>query len=83
MLAEDTLAWALARSGRWAQARAAARKAVRETTPDARLQYHAGVIALESGDRAEAARRLALALALNPRFHPVDADDARERLARL
>jgi Flp pilus assembly protein TadD len=81
VLAEDTLAWALARSGRWAQARAAARKAVRETTPDARLQYHAGVIALESGDRAEAARRLALAL--NPRFHPVDADDARERLARL
>jgi tetratricopeptide (TPR) repeat protein len=83
VFAEDTLAWALARDGRWAEARTAARKAVRRNTQDARLQYHAGVIAMESGDRAEAARRLTLALALNPQFHPEDAGDARKRIERL
>ena len=83
VLAEDTLAWALARSGRWPQARDAARKAVRRNTQDARLQYHAGVIAMACGDRAEAALRLRTALDLNPHFHPAYADDARARLARL
>ena len=81
--AEDTLAWALARSGRLAEARSAARKAVSRNTQDARLQYHAGVIAMESGDRDEAERRLRLALSLNPQFHPVDADDASRRLAMI
>ena len=83
VFAEDTLAWALARSGRWAEARIAARKATRWNTQDARLLYHAGVIAMESGDRAEASRRLKAALDLNPRFHPRYANDARDRLARL
>jgi tetratricopeptide (TPR) repeat protein len=83
VFAEDTLAWALACDGRWAEARTAARKAVRRDTQDARLQYHAGVIAMEAGDPVEAARRLKLALALNPQFHPEGADDARERLKRL
>jgi tetratricopeptide (TPR) repeat protein len=83
VFAEDTLAWALARGGRWAEARSAARRAVRRNTQDARLQYHAGVIAMETGDRVEAARCLKLALALNPQFHPVDANDARKRLEKL
>jgi tetratricopeptide (TPR) repeat protein len=83
VFAEDTLAWALARDGRWDDARSAARKAVRRNTQDARLQYHAGVIAMETGDRADAVRRLQLALALNPQFHPDGAADARARLERL
>ena len=83
VFAEDTLAWALARTGRWTEAREAAHKAVRRNTQDARLQYHAGVIAMETGDPVEAARRLKLALALNPQFHPDGADDARKRLRRL
>ena len=83
VLAEDTLAWALARAGRYPEARTAARKAVRRNTQDARLQYHAGVIAMESGDPAEAARLLRAALDLNPRFHPDESGDARARLARL
>jgi tetratricopeptide (TPR) repeat protein len=83
VFAEDALAWALLRAGRCTGARVAARNAVRAGTQDARLQYHAGVIAMECGDRAEAARRLRLALELNPQFHPFDADDARRRLARL
>ncbi len=80
---EDTLAWAAAMAGRWDLARTAIRKAVRYDTEDARLQYHAGVIALHFGDAAEGKRRLQRALALNPQFHPAYADDARARLARL
>ncbi len=83
VFAQDTLAWALARSGRWAEARTAALRAVRRNTQDARLQYHAGVIAMECGERTEAMARLKLALELNPAFHPEYADDARARLARL
>ncbi|HYW54887.1 MAG TPA: tetratricopeptide repeat protein [Candidatus Elarobacter sp.] len=83
VFADDTLAWALARAGRWSDARAFAERAVRRNTADARLQYHAGVIAMETGERAEAARRFRRALTLNPRFHPYDADDARRRIAEL
>jgi tetratricopeptide (TPR) repeat protein len=80
---EDTLAWAAAASRRWAEARAHVRRALRYDTENALLQYHAGAIAAHFGDRGEAARRLARALALNPRFHAVYADDARARLAAL
>ena len=66
-----------------AVARAAARKAIRFDTADPRLQYHAGYIALHTGDAAEAKRRFARALALNPHFHPVDAAQARVLLAQL
>lgn len=83
VFAEDTLAWALAQSGRWQEAAVAARKAVRFDTEDARLQYHAGVIALHEGDRAEAAKRLRRALELNPQFHPYCADAARGLLSSL
>lgn len=80
---EDTLAWAAAMDGRWNEARAAARKALIFDTEDARLQYHAAVIALHFGDRHEARRRFERALALNPHFHPVYAEKARSQLARL
>jgi len=81
VLAEDTLAWALARAGRCNEARGPARKAVRFNTQDARLQYHAGVIAVRCGDRADGMRRLHRALELNPQFHPGEAGDARKLLA--
>lgn len=83
IFAEDTLAWALAQNGRWGEARIAARKATRHNTEDARLQYHAGIIALHNGDRAEARLYLARSVALNPHFHPTYADDARVTLQRL
>ncbi len=81
--AQDTLAWAAAMDGRWDEARRAMRKALRYDTEDARLQYHAGVIAQHFGNRSEAKQRLARALQLNAQFHPVYADDARARLAAL
>ncbi len=78
---EDTLAWAAARAGHWDAARAASRKTLRYDTESAPMQYHAGVIAAHDGDAAQARRRFERALALDPRFAPGLADDARARLA--
>jgi len=81
--AEDTLAWAAATDGRWSEARSHVAKALRFDTEDSRLQYHAAVVALHFGERAQAKRRFERALALNSHFHPVYADDARRQLANL
>lgn len=81
VFAEDTLAWTAARAGHWDAARASAARATRWNTADPRIWYHAGVVADQAGDRAAAARDFGRALALNPRFHPVFAEDARRRLA--
>jgi len=77
--AQDMLAWAAARAGRWGAARAAAAKATRMGTQDAMLDYRAGIIALHFGDRTAGAQWFRVALTLNPRFHPAYAEDA-ERL---
>ena len=74
--AQDTLAWAAAMDGHWDVARRASRRATRYGTQDPLVQFHAGMIALHFGDRDEAKRRLQRALALNPHFHPVFADEA-------
>ena len=81
--AEDTLAWAAARAGHWDVARDAARRAVAWDTADARIWYHAGVIAEHDGDAARALADDRHALALNPQFQAAFADDARIRMARL
>jgi tetratricopeptide (TPR) repeat protein len=81
--AEDTLAWALASSGEWRLAQVHADRAVRLGTRDARLQYHAGIIALHCGARGEARRLLRFALDINPQFHPTQADEARRILKGL
>ena len=81
--AEDTLAWSAARSGHWAIARVAARRAVAWNTADSRIWYHAGVIAEHDGDLARALADDRRALALNPHFAAGFADDARDRVRRL
>jgi len=83
VFSEDTLAWALACKQRWSEARLHAERAVRLNTPDARLQFHAAVIALHTGHPNEARRRLQLALVLNAQFHPFYADQARQLYDRL
>lgn len=80
--ADDTLGWTLAALGRWSEARIYTERAVAHGTQDAELQYHAGIVALNTGRRAEGRRRLALALAQNAQFDPFEGDDARARLAR-
>jgi len=81
--AQDTLAWAAAMAGHWDEARRATMLATRYDTEDPIVQFHAGMIALHFGERAEAKRRLARALELNPNFHPFYADQARQTLATL
>jgi tetratricopeptide (TPR) repeat protein len=80
LFAEDTLAWALAMDGQWMAARAHAEKAVATGIEDSRVQFHAGVIALKTGHAAEARERLQRALAVNPQFHQVYAEEARRLL---
>ena len=80
---EDTLAWCAAMGGHWDEARARSAAPLRHGTENSLLEYHAGIIALHFGDRATARARLENALALNPQFHAVYADDARNELARL
>lgn len=81
--ADDTMAWVLSAMGRWAQARVFAQRAVRYDTQDPELQYHAGIIALHTGHRNEALRRLHDALQTDAHFHPFYADAARQALRSL
>ena len=83
LFAEDTLAWALAMNGKWEAARTHAERAVATGIEDSRIQFHAGVIALKTGHVTEARDRLTRALAVNPRFHPVYADQARSLLGSM
>ncbi len=83
VFAEDTLAWTAARAGHWQAAADAARRATALNTADARIWYHAGVIAEHAGDRHAALADYRHALALNSRFAARFADDVRARAARL
>jgi hypothetical protein len=59
------------------------REALRLGTRDARLYYHAGVIAYAQGDRSTASRQLQTALQINPAFSILEAPQARALLAEL
>jgi tetratricopeptide (TPR) repeat protein len=83
VFAEDTLAWTAARAGHWDVARASARRATVMNTADARIWYHAGVIAEHDRDGRAALADYRHALTLNPQFQAGFADDARTRAARL
>lgn len=50
----DAMAWALAAAGRWTEARHHLERALCERTQDARLFYHAAVIAARSGEVEQA-----------------------------
>ena len=64
----DLVAWALYKSGRAAEAREPMRLARAQGTQDAMLHYHAGMIALASGDPVSARDHLERALAIAPAF---------------
>ncbi|MDX6270015.1 MAG: hypothetical protein QOD28_1238 [Acidobacteriota bacterium] len=78
----DALAWTALKAGKLDEARAAIKEALRLQTEDARLFYHAGMIARASGDAAGARRFLERALALNPQFDPLQASIARAALTK-
>ncbi|HEX8355185.1 MAG TPA: tetratricopeptide repeat protein, partial [Pyrinomonadaceae bacterium] len=77
----DLLAWCLYKKGQYAEAKAAMDEALRLGTRDPRLLFHAGMIAVASGDRAGGAKYLRQALAINPSFDVLQADAARRALA--
>ena len=64
----DLIAWALYKSGRALEAREPMRLALAQGTQDAMLYYHAGMIALASGDPNAARNHLERALAIAPAF---------------
>ena len=78
---EDAYAWALFRAGRLEDARAAADRATRLGTPDARLLYHAGAIRIAAGEERAGRDLVQAALRLNPEFDLTGAAEARRLLA--
>ncbi len=77
----DAVAWAALKAGKLAEAQAAMKEALKFHTKDARLLYHAGLIARAAGDKAAAADYLKRGLALNPQFDPLQATFAQHALA--
>lgn len=79
----DAVAWCALKAGHVARAREAIAQAMRLNTRDAKLYYHAGMIALASHDDAGARRLLGEALRINPCFDRRGAAEARRVLGRL
>jgi tetratricopeptide (TPR) repeat protein len=76
----DALAWTALKAGKLDEAQAAMKDALRLGTEDARLFYHAGMIARAAGDRTTAMDFLRRAIKLNPHFDPWQSKVAREAL---
>src|SRR5262249_23563901 len=77
---EDAYAWALARSGRCAEALPHARRSLRLGTHDALKLFHRGMIERCLGHPAASRRFLGRALALNPDFSVLWSPVARKAL---
>lgn len=75
--AYDALSWVLFRAGKQNEAAGASAKALALHTPEPMFLYHAGLIALATGDSAHGKDLLRQALALNPAFSFPQADEAR------
>ena len=74
----DAVAWTALKAGRIAEARTAIQDALRLNTRDARLDYHAAMIARAASDDAAARFFFERALAQNPQFDPLQASVARK-----
>jgi tetratricopeptide (TPR) repeat protein len=79
----DALAWTLYKSGRYLEARAACKQAMRLGTRDALLYYHLGMIEERLGELNRATGALQEALRINPDFHPLHAEQARNEIKEL
>jgi tetratricopeptide (TPR) repeat protein len=79
--AYDTLAWALHKNGRHADAAEALKESLKLGTRDAGLVYHAGMIRLALGDKEKGKELVRQALAINPHFSALQAERARQALA--
>ena len=79
----DALAWCLYKKGRLDEAKKAITAAMVPKANDARILYHAGMIAKASGSMAEAKRLISNAIKLNPAFDLLQADEAKRELEEL
>jgi tetratricopeptide (TPR) repeat protein len=79
----DALAWTLYKNGKSKDAAEAAEHALSIGTKDALLYFHAGMIYRANGNDQAAERLLRESLSINPNFHVLYADAARETLAQI
>jgi tetratricopeptide (TPR) repeat protein len=79
----DALAWAFYKNGKYQDASDAMDHALRPGARDALLLFHAGMISSRLGQSSQAKERLQTALSINPRFHVIYADVARQQLKAL
>jgi tetratricopeptide (TPR) repeat protein len=79
----DALGWALTRAGRPAAGLRFARRALALGSRDPMFLFHAGLSAQAAGRASEARAYLVESLALNPRFSPLYAPQARRALEEL
>jgi tetratricopeptide (TPR) repeat protein len=79
----DALAWALHANGRLPEAREYSKKALSEGTQDARLFYHAGCIAVASGEYADAEMAFTLSDRIKQMLMPSERDDLEKEFAVL
>jgi tetratricopeptide (TPR) repeat protein len=79
----DAIAWAARAGGKLVEARQYSKRALAEGTQDARLFYHAGCIALDAGDDAEAEKSLVLSSRIKQMLLPSERDDLEREFAVL
>lgn len=79
----DALAWALYKNGKLTEAADASKKALKFGTRDPLLLFHAAMIAEGLGQREGARNELEDALQINPHFHLIYANTAKQELATL
>src|SRR5215831_1710410 len=81
--AYDVVAWNLYKNGKFEEAREAVRQALKLSTQDAKLHYHAGMIYQRLGEKEKAKEHLHRALSINPYFHIFFSDTAKRTLVEL
>ena len=79
----DALAWSLAAAGKSVEARSRIAEALAEGTSDARLFYHAGMIAAMNSQKNEARRWLGKALSIKQMLMPSEREQLSKQLAEL
>jgi tetratricopeptide (TPR) repeat protein len=78
----DALAWSLAAAGRLTEAHGEMQRALAEGTQDARLFFHAGIIASQAGHSADAERWLRKASELSHLLLPSERNELQNAAAR-
>ena len=79
----DAVAWTALKAGKITEAQNAIKEALKLGTKDAKLYYHAGMIAKAAGDPTQAVWLLKAALSINPAFDSLQAENAKKALLEL